>query len=226
MGGGGPRYEPLANTPRAEDLVLEQRKERIDQILALRTRSLVVVLDRLEDTFNMAAVLRTCEGLGLQEVHVIENPEAPFTPNATVTQGCDKWLDLHKYRSFGDCKEALKSRGFSLFASALSSTGQSLYSLKFDQKVALIFGNERFGVSTDVLEGADGIFWIPMRGFTQSFNISVAVAMSLGRAVSWRAEHLGEPGDLTETEQGALRDQFQRLSVKQRKRLFKPASAP
>ena len=84
-----------SEAPAPETFLLDGRKERIDRVVSLRTRTLTVVLDRLEDTFNMAAVLRTCEGMGLQELHVIENPEVPFHPNAKVTQGCDKWLDVH-----------------------------------------------------------------------------------------------------------------------------------
>src|SRR5262249_43184943 len=73
--GGGSRYQLVPDRPPADQLLLTVRKERIEQILALRTRTLTVVLDRLEDTFNMAAVLRTCEGMGIQEVHVVVNPE-------------------------------------------------------------------------------------------------------------------------------------------------------
>ena len=71
----------------------------------------------LEDSFNMAAVLRTCEGMGLQEVHVIRNPDAPFGPNSKVTQGCDKWLDLHLYKDAPTCVERLKARGYRVLAS-------------------------------------------------------------------------------------------------------------
>ena len=222
MGGGGPGYEEAAKRPppEPEELLLAQRKERIGQVVALRTRTLTVVLDRLEDTFNMAAVLRTCEGMGLQELHVIENPDVPFHPNAKVTQGCDKWLDVHTYPDFAACRAALKARGFAIWASALGEGGQSLFSLRFDQKVALVFGNERFGVSADVKAGADGTFWIPMRGFTQSFNISAAASASITRAVAWRTEHLGPGGDLTAEEAQALTERFYLLSVKQRGKLY------
>jgi tRNA (guanosine-2'-O-)-methyltransferase len=222
MPGGGPHYEPFERQelPEPEDLLLDTRKERIDRVLALRTRSLTVVLDRLEDTFNMAAVLRTCEGLGLQDVHVVDNPECPFKPNGKVTQGCDKWLDIYVHRDFAACRAALKAKGYALWASAIKEGGKSLYSLEFREKVALIFGNERYGVSQEVLDGVDGTFWIPMRGFTQSFNISAAASASISRAVAWRLEHLGEQGDLSADEQQALREKFQRLSVKQRKRIY------
>jgi tRNA (guanosine-2'-O-)-methyltransferase len=210
--------------PTAESLLLEPRKERIEQVLANRTRNLVVVLEKLEDQFNMAAVLRTCEGLGLQEVHVVKNPDHPFKPNQTVTQGCDKWLDLHRYDAFEECADALHARGFTVLGSGFAEGARSLYDLRFDAKVALVFGNERFGLSPAALKRCDGIFWIPMYGFSQSFNISVAVSATLNHAVQWRVEKLGHHGDLTEADAGMLRERFQQLSVKQRNKVFpKPA---
>lgn len=224
MGGGGGRYERAAReAPDAESLVLDVRKERIDRVVSLRTRTFTVVLDRLEDSFNMAAVMRTCEGLGVQEVHVVENPDAPFVPNSKVAQGCDKWLDVKLYRDWASCREHLKARGFTLLASAVQEGSQSLYALRFDRPLALVFGNERFGVSPEVLSSVDGTFWIPMRGFTQSFNISAAASACISRAVAWREEHQGGMGDLTPEEAHALRERFYVLSVKQRKRIFRDA---
>jgi len=218
--GGGPKYEIAEGQPLPDDLLLEPRKERIDKVIASRTRNLVVVLDRLEDSFNMAAVLRTCEAMGVQEVHVVRNPDVPWSPNTKVTQGCDKWLDLTRYDDFSSCHRALKARGFSLQVSAVREGAQSLFELKFDQKVALVFGNERFGVSDEVLSLADGVFWLPMSGFTQSLNISAAASACITRAVAWRLEHLGRHGDLTAEETVVLRDRFRLLSVKQRGRLY------
>ena len=113
----------------------------------------------------MAAVLRTAEGLGLQEMHVIAHRDFRFAPSDKVTQGCEKWLDIHMHRDFASCREHLKQRGFALWASASLPKSQSLLSLRFDGKMALIFGNERTGVSADAVAGSDGTFWIPMRGF-------------------------------------------------------------
>ncbi|MBX5482544.1 MAG: RNA methyltransferase [Myxococcaceae bacterium] len=222
MSGGGPKYERYEREPpKPEELVLDVRKERIEKVIANRTRSFTVVLDRLEDSFNMGAVVRTCEGMGLQEVHVVKNPEAPFLPNTKVTQGCEKWIDVVKHETFAEAREHLKSRGFTIYASAIREDATSLFELKFDRKIALVFGNERHGVSDEVLAGVDGVFWIPMRGFTQSLNVSAAVSASVTRAIAWRAEHLGPAGDLSPEEQGALCERFLLLSLKQRKRFAK-----
>jgi len=221
MGGGGPKYEAAHGKPLPAELLLPPRKERIDRVVAQRTRTVTVVLDRLEDTFNMAAVLRTCEGMGLQDVHVIRNPDAPFRPNSKVTQGCDKWLDLHLHRDFASCAALLKKQGYRVLASAIRPGATSLFELKFDTKIAMVLGNERFGVSDEVLSHSDGTFWIPMRGFSQSMNISAAASACVTRAISWRMEHLGPDGDLSPEERTALTEQFSYLSVKQRGRVYR-----
>jgi len=223
MAGGGPKYEPLERTtpPEPSEILVEERLRRIEQVVGGRTRTLTVVLDQLEDAFNMAAVLRTCEAMGVQDVHVVRNPEVTFQPNSTVTQGCDKWLDIHRYETFGECRAALKAGGFSIWVSAIREGATSLFEMSFDGKVALVFGNERHGVSPEVLAQADGVFWIPMRGFTQSLNISVAAAAAITRAVSWRLERRGPGGDLAPDEARELTRKFQVLSVKQRKKLYR-----
>lgn len=224
MSGGGERYARYEREQfEPEQFLLDVRKEKIDRVVSHRTRNFTVVLDRLEDSFNMAAVLRTCESMGVQEVHIVINPEAPFVPNSRVAQGCDKWLDVKLYKTFTECREHLKSRGFSLYASAIQDGATSLYTLRFDTKMALVFGNERYGVSEEVLKGVDGTFWVPMKGFSQSLNISAAASACISRAIAWRDEHLGQSGDLSPEEAQALRERFYVLAIKQRKRLFKKA---
>jgi tRNA (guanosine-2'-O-)-methyltransferase len=87
--------------------------------------------------------------------------------------------------------------------------------------VALVFGHESRGVSPEALDRADVLFAIPMRGFVQSFNVSVAAAVSLAHAVARREEERGRHGDLAEDEAEELRRRFYVLAVKQRARIAK-----
>ena len=212
---GSRRAPPEANT-----LLLPPRREKVDAVVAHRLRGLTVVLDQLEDTFNMAAVLRSCEAFGLQDVHVVENPDVPFAPHDRVTQGCDKWLDVHRHRSFAACARALRASGFRICVSAVREDARSVFEMEFDRPLALVFGNERIGVTPDALAAADEAFWIPMRGFTRSLNVSAAVSATLSRAIGWRLARGKEGGDLPAADARTLRDRFYALSVKQRKRLF------
>ena len=205
--------------PAADTLLLAPRREKVDAVVGRRLRGLTVVLDQLEDTFNMAAVLRSCEAFGLQDVHVVENPDVPFAPHDKVTQGCDKWLDIHRYKELRVLRPRLGA-GHRICVSAVRDDARSVFEMEFDRPLALVFGNERTGVTPDGLAAADEAFWIPMRGFTRSLNVSAAVSATLSRAIGWRLDRGKASGDLPEAEARTLRDRFYALSVKQRKRLF------
>jgi tRNA (guanosine-2'-O-)-methyltransferase len=89
--------------------------------------------------------------------------------------------------------------------------------------VALVLGNEHRGVSDEAVSLADACYAIPMRGFVQSLNVSVAAAISLAQAVERREAERGRHGDLPEAEAAALRERFYVLAVKQRARIAKAA---
>lgn len=205
------------------DYLLPGRKERIDRAVAERTRTLVVVLEAFCDPQNVNAVLRTCDAFGVQEVHVVEGPMKPYDRNKKISQNADKWLDVVRWRSSADCLRALKARGLRVYATWLGDGSVPLGELAFDSPVALVFGNEHRGVSDEALALADARFAIPMRGFVQSLNVSVAVAVTLARAVERREVERGRHGDLPDDDAAALRDRFYLLAVKQRARITKAA---
>ena len=208
-----------------EGFLLPERRERIDRALAGRTRTLTVVLEALCDPQNVNAVLRTCDAFGVQEVHVVEGPMKPWERNRRVSQNADKWLDVVRWKGTAECLGHLRSRGFALYATRPGEASRALAELSFAAPVALIFGNESRGVSAEALALADLAYAIPMRGFSQSLNVSVAAAVSLFRAVERREAERGRHGDLAEAELRALRERFYLLAVKQRARIAKAEQA-
>jgi tRNA (guanosine-2'-O-)-methyltransferase len=193
------------------ELLLARRKERIDAVVAQRVRGLTLVLEQVHDPHNLAAVLRTSEALGLQDLHVIASSKG-FQPSQAVTQGADKWLDVHKHPSASACADELHRQGFRIFGSRLEGQAIDLAALPFGERLALVFGNEHAGLSPELAERCDGFFRIPILGFSQSFNISVAVGITLATAMqARRARQLG--GDLSETDREALRRRFYALAA-------------
>ena len=205
--------------------LLPVRKERIDRAVASRTRTLTVVLEAFCDPQNVNAVLRTCDAFGVQEVHVVEGPMKPFDRNKKISQNADKWLDVVRWKDSAACLESLRARGFALFATHLDEGAAGLADLSFAGPTGLVFGNEHRGVSAAARARADRTFAIPMRGFVQSLNVSVAVSVSLARAVERRESERGGHGDLGEAEAAALRERFYLLAVKQRTRIAKAERA-
>jgi tRNA (guanosine-2'-O-)-methyltransferase len=195
------------------DQISDRRRERIDAVVANRTFSVVTMLDGLYDRGNVSAVMRSAEALGFAEMHVIESQD-DFKAANRVTQGADKWLEVHKYPTPTPCLEQLKARGYRIVATHLDAS-VPLDEVDFSEPTAIVFGNERDGVCPEVLEASDARVIIPMLGFAQSFNISVAAAISLYHIVSDRRRRLGQHGDLDDDEQMILRAMYYIRSVGQ-----------
>ena len=199
--------------------LLPARKARIDGVVSRRSRTLTLVMEAFCDPQNVNAVLRTCDAFGVQDVHVVDGPMKAWDRNRKISQNADKWLDVTRWASTRECLEALRARGFAIYVTWLGEGSVGLQDLDFAGPVALVFGNESRGVTEEALALADARFAIPMRGFSQSLNVSVAAAVSLFRAVDRREAQRGRHGDLSEAEAEALRGRFYVLAEKQRARV-------
>jgi tRNA (guanosine-2'-O-)-methyltransferase len=195
-----------------ERYLTSRRLERIEDVLSRRTRRLILALEDVHDPHNVAACIRSAEGMGLQEVHVIPGPKG-FAPHPKVVQGAKKWIEINRHATPTECAIELRRRGFRIWAGAMTPDAIPIQDLDFSEPVALVFGNEHDGVSQALLDEADGAFVIPMRGFTQSFNISVAAAISLHFAVEARRRLFGDEGDLAPEDRMNLRSRWIELSI-------------
>ena len=166
----------------------EERRERLRKILAQRTRHITVVLEDIYQSQNASAVVRTCECLGIQELHVIENRHE-YRLNPAVVQGASKWVDLVKHNrpeqdNTRACIEKLKQRGYRIIAMDPAPEGKSVEQLDISDKLALCFGSEEPGLSATLQALADEAVRIPIHGFTRSYNLSVSAGISLYTLVS------------------------------------------
>jgi len=183
---------------RAEEIlraaVRPARWAKIEAVLDRRLGTVRAVVENLHHPHNMSAVLRTCEALGVQHVHAVETA-GDFTISRRITRGAHKWLSLHRHQTIEQCAGELRQAGCRLYAAMLDPMALPLEEVPVDEPVALLFGNEKRGVSDEARALCDGSYIIPMAGFVQSFNISVAVAVSL-YSVTLRARTLRPDGGL------------------------------
>lgn len=155
-----------------------RRRERIEQVLLRRTRYLTLILENIYQPHNAAAVLRSTECFGLQDLHVIERENTFKGTESTVSKGASKWLTVHRWQDTSSCLCFLKSQGYKLVATTPNPQAQALESFKVTKPIALMIGHEK-GLSDTALNHADICLHIPMAGFTESFNLSVTVALFL-----------------------------------------------
>jgi tRNA (guanosine-2'-O-)-methyltransferase len=164
----------------------ERRLARMTGVLARRQPDLTVVLENVHDPHNLSAVLRSCDAVGIGTVHLVytweERPKLSRASSASAV----KWLCIVEHSSIADCYQALRAKGFRIYATHLGEASLDLYELDLVQPTALVFGNEHRGVSREALALADAGVVIPMMGMVQSLNISVACAVSLYEALRQR----------------------------------------
>lgn len=162
--------------------ITDNKREKIAAVLNERTRHFTVLLEDIYQPHNASACLRSCDCLGLQDVHIVERRN-DYRPNNNVSMGSSKWLTLHHYHRPESAIETLKVKGYRLIATSPNEDGYDLSTLPIDQPVALLFGSEHKGLSDSAMAAAEGYLRIPMFGFTESFNISVTLALAISRLV-------------------------------------------
>jgi tRNA (guanosine-2'-O-)-methyltransferase len=161
----------------------ESRIQVVERAVAHRQFDLTIVLENVHDEHNVAAVLRSCDAVGIDEVHLVYHSGQTLPVFGKKTSGgARKWVRQHKHDSVEDCFRHLHSQGYTIYATKLDERAVSLYDVDFTKKVALVFGNEHSGVSDTAAKLADGMMIIPQVGMVQSLNISVACAVSVFEA--------------------------------------------
>src|SRR5512144_1610014 len=165
-------------------MLTDERIARIDQVLAARLVSVVTLVEDTYDPHNAAATIRTTEAIGLGELHVVEGAER-FSAASGVTRGAHRWIELHRWPSPVRAIEALHARGFRVVAT-LPDAPQTIDEVDVTAPLAVAFGNEHAGLTRAAIEACDGAVRVPMFGFTESFNLSVTVALAMSQIAARR----------------------------------------
>lgn len=210
-----PRLEPERVSACLRAYVSARRRRRIERVLDQRLIGATVVLEHPQDPHNGAAVLRSCEALGLVHVHVIAG-SAGFAFSHKVTQNAHKWLNVYLHGDTRSCLARLAGWGFRCLAAAPPTLGSRVNddALDLAGPVALVFGNEHGGLSAEAFESCERRFHLPMYGFSESLNLSVSAALALSRLVAQRRARLGRPGDLPKEGRARLRAAYYLQSVR------------
>jgi tRNA (guanosine-2'-O-)-methyltransferase len=165
-----------------KEFVSEERYKRIQNIVRQRTRHLSIVVENLFQSHNMSAILRTAECMGIQDVHIIER-DFEYEINNQIALGSQKWLSIYRYNSLKNntlhCLQSLKEKGYKIAATLPCEKQHLLDDISIDTKTAFLFGTELNGLTQDAIDMADEFVKIPMYGFTESYNVSVSVGLTM-----------------------------------------------
>lgn len=170
----------------------EERKNKIAQTALRRQGNLTVILENIDDPHNVGAVLRSCDAVGIHEIYLLFTEKSleqdEFTVGKRSSAGSRKWVDIHVFNDVQSCFDAVRSKYQKVMSTHLSEDAVSLHDIDLTESLALLFGNEKIGLSDVALSYSDGNFLIPMLGMSQSLNLSVACAVTLFEAQRQRLE--------------------------------------
>lgn len=194
-----------------------KRLDTLRRVTSQRQRDIIVVLEDIHDPHNAAAILRTCDGMGIQNVYFIFEKEKRFNPKRVgkaSSSSANKWLDFEIFTSTEECIRKLKQENYTVLATAFADTSESLDIATFpEERVAILVGNEHGGLSERAITLADRVIQIPMHGFVQSLNVSVATAIILWEITKQRTTS-GKNWKLNSKEQKILFENFLKRAKK------------
>jgi tRNA (guanosine-2'-O-)-methyltransferase len=197
--------------------VSERRLSIIDKVIENRTSYVTVLLEDISHAQNANAVLRTCECMGLQDIHIIENLNQYYYSKG-VAMGAGKWVNFHKYNKHEnnslEAINTLKSSGYRIVATAPGGNCIPLQDFDVTKgKFAIVLGTEQEGISETVRKHADELITIPMYGFTESFNLSVSNAIILHHLIE-KLRSSDVEWQFSDDEKTKLKLQWLRLAIK------------
>ena len=161
-----------------EDLLTPRRKELFEKVINQRTNHFTVVTEDVYQLHNTSAVIRSCDVFGIQNIHVIEERNLKKI-DREIAMGAQKWVSLNRHHSSKECIQDLRASGYQIVATTPHGNTRNIQDFDVSKPSAIFFGTERHGLSQEIMEEADEFIKIPMRGFTESLNISVSAAIIL-----------------------------------------------
>ena len=172
-----------------DTFLTDDRRIRLNSVLDNRTTHFCIAMEDLFYERNSGAIIRTADGYGIQNINVIE-PSGSFKSKVTniISKGAEKWVTQKQFGDLQtgakDCINQLRKEGYQIVATTPHASGHTIHDFDITKKSAFFLGAEKTGISEVVMEEADDYIAMPIFGFTESFNVSVANGILLHELIN------------------------------------------
>ncbi|HCP41748.1 MAG TPA: hypothetical protein DIT65_08125 [Cryomorphaceae bacterium] len=161
----------------------DHKRQLFEQKIKHRTRHFSLALENMMKTQNASALMRTADAFGVQQVDIYDKSER-FNVSSGISKGVERWIDTQFFNTYNEggvaqWADVLKSSGRKLYVTALNNNAKPLQEIDPKVPATICFGNEQEGVSEELIQDADEVIYIPMKGFVESFNVSVSCGIVL-----------------------------------------------
>jgi len=168
-------------TKKSKILIAPERFQKIRSLLEQRQTDLTLVMDNVNKPHNLAAIIRSCDAVGIHRIHVVSYRSSIRTKQHTAA-GASKWVKVELENSIVPIGAELKEAGMQILVATYRPDAVDFRSIDYTRPTAIIVGEELKGPSEEALAIADHCVYIPMAGMVESLNVSVAAALILFEA--------------------------------------------
>ena len=165
-----------------------QRFEKIKKVLAKRQPDITVVLDNVHKPHNLAAIIRSCDAIGVGSIYGISSNKEKINVNLKSASGSNNWVKLHIHKSIKASLQILKEKYMRILVANNSRKSIDFRDANFKEPCAIILGSELDGVSKEARNFTNQEITVPMCGMVESLNVSVASAVILYEVQRQRKE--------------------------------------
>lgn len=158
-----------------------ERYQRLKQTLNNRQLDLTVVMENVHKPHNFAAIVRSCEAVGVAQAHASIH-DGRMSKHIHTSAGSSKWVKVDSYNNIDEPLNNLRQQGYQLLTAHLDDSAVDFREIDYTKPTAIVMGSELDGISDHAAEMADQSIVIPMMGLTESLNVSVATALILFEA--------------------------------------------
>lgn len=158
--------------------------DEVYENLARKDKSLILILDEIQDPRNFGAIIRSAEVFKVDLIIIPERNSVRINETVVKTStGAIEYVDIVKVTNLSDTINKLKKLDYWAYGAAGEAT-MNYNEESYPDKVALVLGNEGSGIRKKVREHCDKLIKIPMYGKINSLNVSVATGILLSRIVN------------------------------------------
>ena len=180
------RFRSITNNPNAQGVAAkksEQKFYQLEEIVSSSKKSLyplLLILDSIQNTHNVGAIIRTAECCGVDGIIFTKHNSAPINETVVKTSaGATEHIKLCQVTNLAQALLQLKEEGYWIIGSSLSDDSKVYTEVDYKIPVALILGNEEKGIRKLTINNCDLLIKIPMMGKIQSLNVSVSAGIIL-----------------------------------------------
>ena len=163
--------------------------ERDEKLLAeIKKNPIYIICDNVLDTYNIGSIFRLCDALAVKRLYLCGQTETP--PNPRIKKASIntwKWVEWQYKESAKEAITDIKKREPRIQIIAIEQHKKSVPFTEFRPEfpVALIVGNETYGISSEALALSDKIIELPMFGVNKSLNVMVCLGIVLYKMIDY-----------------------------------------